>query len=77
LQSTSSPGTLLTFTITNQAALSAINAAITDGTFGLGGTVSGYTVPEPSTWVMMLAGFAGLGYLGRRRAAKRRAAAAG
>jgi PEP-CTERM motif len=75
LESSSSPGTLLTFTITNQAALAAINAAIADGTFGLGGTVSGYTVPEPSTWVMMLAGFAGLGYVGRRRAAKRRAAA--
>jgi hypothetical protein len=24
-------------------------------------------VPEPSTWVMMLAGFAGLGFLGYRR----------
>lgn len=27
----------------------------------------GSTVPEPSTWVMMLAGFAGLGYMGYRR----------
>jgi hypothetical protein len=25
------------------------------------------TVPEPSTWVMMLLGFAGLGYVGYRR----------
>ena len=29
---------------------------------GLGVTVT--PVPEPSTWVMMLAGFAGLGYFG-------------
>jgi hypothetical protein len=25
------------------------------------------TIPEPSTWAMMLIGFAGLGYLGYRR----------
>ena len=33
--------------------------------------------PEPSTWAMMLLGFAGLGYAGYRRAPLRRAAAAG
>ncbi len=33
-------------------------------------------VPEPSTWVMMFAGFAGLGFLGWRRARKSAAAAA-
>ena len=27
-------------------------------------------VPEPSTWVMMLLGFAGLGYAGFKRASK-------
>jgi PEP-CTERM motif len=32
-------------------------------------------VPEPSTWAMMLAGFAGLGFLGYRQTAKARAAA--
>jgi probable HAF family extracellular repeat protein len=35
------------------------------------GQVVGYsfnTVPEPSTWAMMLAGFAGLGFAGYRRA---------
>jgi choice-of-anchor A domain-containing protein len=32
--------------------------------------------PEPSTWVMMFAGFAGLGFLGWRRARKSAAAAA-
>jgi unsaturated chondroitin disaccharide hydrolase len=31
------------------------------------------TVPEPSTWAMMLLGFAGLGFAGRRRARTRRA----
>jgi hypothetical protein len=31
-------------------------------------------VPEPSTWVMILAGFAGLGFAGHRRARKRAAA---
>ena len=32
-------------------------------------------VPEPSTWAMLLSGFAGLGYLARRRGGKRQAAA--
>jgi hypothetical protein len=32
-------------------------------------------VPEPSTWAMMLAGFAGLGFLGYRQTAKARVAA--
>ena len=31
------------------------------------------TVPEPSTWAMLLLGFAGLGFAGWRRAAKREA----
>jgi PEP-CTERM motif len=30
------------------------------------------TIPEPSTWAMMLAGFAGLGYVGFRRSKKDR-----
>jgi hypothetical protein len=33
-------------------------------------------VPEPSTWVLMMLGFAGLGYAGWRRGAKVRSAAA-
>jgi hypothetical protein len=33
-------------------------------------------IPEPSTWAMMLLGFAGLGYAAFRRAAKSRRAAA-
>jgi hypothetical protein len=40
----------------------------------LGGTVT--TVPEPSTWVMMLAGFAGLGYLGYKASRRTGLAAA-
>jgi hypothetical protein len=31
-------------------------------------SVVGAPVPEPSTWAMMLLGFAGLGYTGYRRA---------
>ena len=41
------------------------------GIFALGGAV-----PEPSTWAMMLAGFAGLGFLGWRRSRKTAARAA-
>jgi hypothetical protein len=33
------------------------------------------TIPEPSTWAMMLLGFAGLGYAGYSRGKKRRLAA--
>ena len=42
------------------------------------GLVTGFStgaVPEPSTWAMMLAGFAGLGFLGYRRTVKARVAA--
>jgi PEP-CTERM motif len=35
---------------------------------GFGDFVIGGVVPEPSTWAMMLIGFAGLGYAGHRRA---------
>jgi hypothetical protein len=51
------------------------------GTSGLGtlrlaidGNVTTLAVPEPSTWAMMLIGFAGLGYAGYRRASEPRAA---
>jgi hypothetical protein len=30
-------------------------------------TINFVAAPEPSTWAMMLAGFAGLGWLARRR----------
>jgi hypothetical protein len=41
---------------------------------GEGVFVLGEAVPEPSTWAMMLLGFAGLGYVGYRRARESRAA---
>jgi hypothetical protein len=46
-------------------------------TIGASGTVTETiltSVPEPSTWAMMLLGFAGLGYAGYRRASEQRAA---
>jgi hypothetical protein len=33
------------------------------------------SIPEPSTWAMMMVGFAGLGYVGFRRSKKDRLAA--
>src|SRR3984957_16404441 len=42
---------------------------VADGSGGFGFDFAvGGAVPEPSTWAMMLAGFAGLGYAGYRRA---------
>jgi len=38
----------------------------------LGIAVTSVSVPEPSTWAMMLLGFAGLGFAGYRRGAKAR-----
>ena len=37
-------------------------------------SLSGAVVPEPSTWAMMLLGFAGLGFAGYRHARKGRPA---
>jgi hypothetical protein len=47
---------------------------IEGGAGGGGGGAGGSVVPEPSTWVMLLLGFAGLGFAGYRTS--RRAAAA-
>ncbi len=59
------------------SAVADINAAIgSKSVFALAGQVSAAaSAPEPSTWVMLLAGFAGLGVVAHRRAAKRRVAA--
>jgi hypothetical protein len=38
------------------------------GTFNAAFSLSGSVIPEPSTWAMMLLGFAGLGYAGWRHA---------
>jgi PEP-CTERM motif len=74
-KNTTNPMAELMFTL-NAAAVSEINTQIAaKGVFVIAGQASA-PVPEPSTWVMMLAGFAGLGIAARRRAAKRRAAAA-
>jgi Ice-binding-like/PEP-CTERM motif len=59
----------------------ALTGAVTmdDNSVGIGGCDSppgGSTVPEPSTWAMLLLGFAGLGFAGYRRATKRSALAA-
>jgi hypothetical protein len=65
----------LVFTL-NLSAVEDINTAIEErGEFGIAGHVAPLVAPEPSTWLMMLAGFAGLGVAARRRAARRRAAA--
>ena len=77
LSPTNNLTTPLSFTL-NSKALYDINYAIQQGTrmFAIGGHADlASSVPEPSTWIMMLAGFAGLGVVGRRRAARRRAAA--
>jgi PEP-CTERM motif len=63
----------------NAQALSDINAIITsrkETKFAISGLAG--PVPEPSTWIMMLAGFAGLGFAAYCRAATgRRAVSAG
>ncbi len=75
-QNTTNTMTELMFVL-NGSAVSDINTAIKNkAVFAVAGQVSAAAVPEPSTWVMLLAGFAGLGVVARRRAAKRRAAAA-
>jgi hypothetical protein len=46
------------------------------GAFNASFSLSGSPVPEPSTWAMMLLGFAGLGFAGYRHARKARPASA-
>jgi PEP-CTERM motif len=55
----------------------AVSSANLFDTHSGGVTVTPITsgVPEPSTWAMMLAGFAGLGFLGYRKTVKTRLAA--
>jgi PEP-CTERM motif len=55
------------------------HASTTDGLdffAGVDASFDGVLVPEPSTWAMMVLGFAGLAFAGWRRAAKRGAALA-
>ena len=58
----------------NDAAVEALNNTAAGAKFQITGHVAP-AVPEPSTWIMILAGFAGLGVAGWRREARRRAAA--
>jgi hypothetical protein len=48
------------------------NIDLTIVTYGLGDFALGGAVPEPSTWAMMLIGFAGLGFAAHQRSAKGR-----
>jgi hypothetical protein len=50
----------------NAAGIAAMNAAIANGatSFAIGGTVNAIATPEPSTWAMMLVGFAGFVLVG-------------
>lgn len=69
------PVTPLAFTL-NEFALTDINAAIRSPSqlFAISGHADlADAVPEPSTWILMVAGFVGLGFVARR-GARRRAA---
>jgi hypothetical protein len=69
------PTAQLVFTL-NGMALTDINAAIGSPThlFAISGHANlASAVPEPSTWILMLGGFAGLGFAAFRRAVGRRA----
>jgi PEP-CTERM motif len=48
--------------------MGAIDALGPNGTGEIAGAGTIATIPEPSTWAMMLLGFAGLGFLGYRKA---------
>jgi hypothetical protein len=75
-QNTTNPLAQLTFAL-NSAAVTDIDAAIkARAEFAIAGQVE-VPVPEPSTWIMMLAGFAGLGVVARRAARRRAATSAG
>jgi PEP-CTERM motif len=65
----------LVFTL-NAAAVQDINAAIAGKKTEVAIAGSAAVIPEPSTWIMMLAGFAGLGLATARRAAARSRVAA-
>ena len=53
--------------------MGAIDALGPAGTGEIAGTGSVVSTPEPSTWAMMMVGFAGLAYAGFRKTKKARA----
>lgn len=59
----------LMFTL-NAAAVSGVNAEILGKKTAIAISRAAIPVPEPSTWIMMLAGFAGLGLAAYRRTAR-------
>jgi hypothetical protein len=60
----------------NAAAVSDINAAILGRKTAIAISGAAIAIPEPSTWILLLAGFAGLGLRAYQRAARGRAASA-
>ena len=79
LSPSTDPTTPLSFTLNSQA-LYDINGAIANHTFMF--AISGHadlanSVPEPSTWMLMLAGFAGLGVVAHRAARRQATTSAG
>lgn len=60
----------------NAAAVSDINAAILGRKSAIAISGAAHPVPEPSTWIMMLVGFAGLGLAAYQRAARGQAGSA-
>jgi hypothetical protein len=58
----------------NAAAVSGVDAAILGKKTAIAISGAAVAVPEPSTWIVMLAGFAGLGLAACRRAARDQAA---
>ena len=71
------PGASITFVVQDNGllgdnfamswAMTCANGVIQGQVNGLGRVSGVPAVPEPSTWAMMLAGFAGLGFVGYRR----------
>lgn len=66
--------TYLTSTYVGGSTLSMPTSSVGEGPGYFGPNISASVVPEPSTWAMMLIGFAGLGFAGLRKAKSGRTA---
>jgi PEP-CTERM motif len=58
----------------SQLDINLVSFTAANATFAVDNIVLNSAIPEPSTWAMMLLGFAGLGYAGFRRTSKPRLA---